>query len=59
MLHLPFRHRDELLGGETTFAAAYADFLWSGNIPSSLEDDIYRLEQLSQLPTEEDNSEVS
>ena len=59
MLHLPFRHQDELLGSETTFAAAYADFLQSDNIPSSLEDDIYRLEQLSQLPTEEDNSEVS
>ena len=44
MLHLPFCHQDELLGGETTFAAAYADFLRSGNIPSSLEDNIYRLE---------------
>ena len=56
---MPFRHQDELLGGETTFAAAYADFLWSGNIPSSLEDDIYRLQQLLQQPAEEDNTEVS
>ena len=59
MLHVPFWHQNELFGGETSLATAYADFLQSGNIPSSLEDDIYWLEQLSQPPTEEDTSEVS
>ena len=54
MLHVPFRHQDELLGDETTFSATYANFLQSGNIPSSLEDDIYRLEQMSHLPSEEE-----
>ena len=58
-LHLPFRHQNELFDSETSFAAAYAVFLRSGNISSSLEDDICWLEQLSQPPTEEDNSEVS
>ena len=59
MLHVPFRHQNELLGSNTTFTAAYANFLQSGNIPSSLEDDIHRLQELSQQPSEDDDSEVS
>ena len=43
MLHVAFRHQSELLGNHTTFVAAYATFLQSGSIPSSLEDDIHRL----------------
>ena len=59
MLHVPFRHQNELLSGNTTFAAAYADFLQSGIIPSSLEDDIHRLQELSEQPSQDDDSEVS
>ena len=58
MLHVPFRHQSELLGNNSTFTAAYAEFLQSGSIPSSLEDDVHRLQQSSQQPTEDDN-EVS
>ena len=59
MLHVPFRHQSELLSDNTTFTAAYANFLQSGNIPSSLEDDIHRLQELSQQPSEDDDTEVS
>ena len=58
MLHVPFRHQSELLGNNATFTAAYAEFLQSGNIPPSLEDDIHRLQQSSQQLIEDDN-EVS
>ena len=58
MLHVPFRHLSELLGNNTTFTAAYAEFLQSGSIPPSLQDDIHRLQQSSQQPREDDN-EVS
>ena len=58
MLHVPFRHQNELLSGNTTFAAAYADFLQSGIIPSSLEDDIHRLQELSEQPSQDDDTEV-
>ena len=58
MLHVPFRHQSELLGNHTTFAAAYSTFLQSGSIPSSLEDDIHRLQELSQT-SENDDTEVS
>ena len=59
MLHVPFRHQSELLDNHTTFTAAYADFFQSGSIPSSLEDDIHRLQQLSQQPSQDQDSEVS
>ena len=55
----PFRHQSERTVSHTTFAAVYADFLLSGSIPSSLEDDIHRLQQLSQQPSEDDDTEVS
>ena len=58
MLHVPFRNQRELLGNHTTFTAAYAEFLQSGSIPPSLEDDIHRLQQSSQEPSEDD-TEVS
>ena len=58
MLHVPFRNQRELLGNHTTFTAAYAEFLQSVSIPPSLEDDIHRLQQSSQQPSEDD-TEVS
>ena len=45
MLHIPFRREEELLGDSDTYAAAYAIFLQSGNVPPSLEEDIHQLEQ--------------
>ena len=57
MLHIPFRQVQELLGDCDTYAAAYAIFLQSGNVPSSLEDDIYRLQQQNQHPEEEESDD--
>ena len=59
MLHAPFRRQNELFGNHTTFAAAYAEFLQSGNIPPSLEDDIYRLQQSFEQPSQNEDNEVS
>ena len=58
MLYKPFHQVDELLGESDTYAAAYAIFLQSGNAPRSLEDDIHRLQQQSEHPSEDDNTEV-
>lgn len=55
MLHVPFRRQEELQGEHSTYAAAFAAFLHSGSIPSSLEDDIYCLDQLAQATAEERN----
>lgn len=38
MLHVPLRHFDQLKASCETFTEAYAIFLQSGNLPSSLED---------------------
>ena len=46
MQHKPFCHMDDLLSGYDTYIDAYAAFLQSGQIPPSLEDDMYRLLQL-------------
>lgn len=62
MLHVPFRKRSDLLSENDTYAAAYAQMLRSRNLPSSLEDDVCRLELIdSQLLREDDdtNNEVS
>jgi hypothetical protein len=59
MLYIAFRHQTELLSGSTTFTAAYANFLQSGNIPLSLEDDIHRLQALTEQPSQDDDTEVS
>ncbi len=58
MLHKPFRQQEELLGGCDSYAAAYAVFLQSGNLPPSLQNDIHRLEQQSQLTSEDVSTEV-
>lgn len=52
-----FRHIDELKGGCDMFAKVYALFLHSGNIPSSLEDEIRRLEQQQNQHVVEDEEE--
>ena len=53
-MYKPFRRQEQLLAGSDTYAAAYSIFLRSSNIPPSLEDDIYRLQQQSQQPAEDD-----
>ena len=57
MLHQPFRHITDLLAGCETYAAAYAALLQSGNVPMSLEDDMYRLQQQQQA--DDDITEVN
>ena len=54
MLHVAFRQQNELLGQADTYAAAYAVFLRCGSVPSTLEDDIFRLDQLNQQTTSDD-----
>ena len=44
MLHQPFRQLDELFGMSDTYAAAYSNFIQSGNAPKSLAEAIYDLE---------------
>ena len=46
MQHKPFRQVNELLAAHETYAEAYTEFLRSGNIPPSLEEDIFRRQQL-------------
>lgn len=48
---------NQLKAGHDTFAEAYATFLQSGDIPRSLEADIFRLQQ-QQNETPEDENEV-
>ena len=56
MLYKPFRQVEELLDEHDTFVAVYADFLQSGNVPPSLEEDIHRLEQNTQQSSEDDDN---
>ena len=53
MLHQPFRHLDELLGGLETHSQAYSAFLQSSTVPPSLADDIHRLEAAQRVDREE------
>ena len=55
MQHKPFRQLDDLLSGHPTYIDAYAAFLHSGQIPSCLENDMFRLLQL--LQSNDDDSE--
>lgn len=60
MLHRPFRDYQQLRARFDTFAETYADYLQSGSIPQSLEDDIHRLQhqqQQNQGDSEGDASE--
>ena len=58
MLHVPFRHVDQLKGSCETFTEAYTIFLQSGNVPPSLQDDIRRLNEQHHLE-EEDNEDAN
>ena len=55
MQHKPFRQVSELLVGHETNAEAYAEFLQAGNIPHSLEEDIFHLQQLQATQHTPDN----
>ena len=57
MLYVSFRQISDLLTIHSTYAAAYSDFLLSENVPTSLEDDIHRLEESNTL--EDEANEVS
>jgi len=56
MQHKAFRQMSDLLAGHEMYAEAYANFLATENIPPSLEEDIFRLQQLhaSQNNTEDE-----
>ena len=58
ILYKPFHQEEELLGKADTYAATYATFLQTNDIPPSLEDDIQRLEQQNQHPSDDDSAEV-
>ena len=57
MLHIPFRHINQLKGTYETFSEAYRMFLESVNIPGSLEYDIRRLSNQVDYQ-DEDTDEV-
>ena len=48
MQHKCFRNMADLLSGHATYAEAYAAFLTTANMQSSLEDDLHRLQQIHQ-----------
>ena len=48
MKHKSFREISELLAGCETYADAYAEFLQTEDIPPSLQEDIFRLQQHQQ-----------
>ena len=60
MLHQPFRRLEDLLGECDTHEAAFAIFLQSGSVPTSLAEDIHRLET-TQIDRQknDDDEEVS
>ncbi len=58
MQHKAFRQVSELLAGHETYADAYAEFLQTGNIPPSLEEDIFRLQQLQASQDTTDNEVI-
>ena len=59
MQHKPFRQMNDLLTGYDTYIDAYAAFLQSGQLPSCLEDDMYRLLRLLQDNDVTEDTEVS
>ena len=62
MQHKSFRQMTELLMGFETYTEAYAAFLQSADVPASLSEDIFRLQQQnndhSENATREDDDEV-
>ena len=60
MLHQPFRQIEDLLGATCdTYPDAYSLFLRSGSVPSSLADDVLRLEAAERENHGDNTSEVS
>ena len=45
MKYKTFHQLTDLLAGHSTYTEAYAEFLQTGNVPTSLEEDIFRLQQ--------------
>jgi len=58
MLHVCFRHLSDLLQGHHTYAEVYASFLRSTNVPSCLDDDVYRLEHQQDCSNTDSDNEV-
>ena len=58
MLHVPFRHIDALKGTCESFSEAYAIFLQTGNAPTSLEEDIRRLNEQQEENNNDSDQEV-
>ena len=56
MLYVKFRQLSDLLMGNITFTEAYHQFLLTADVPSSLEEDVRRLE--GEQPVETDDEEV-
>ena len=54
MLHVAFRQLSDLLTGHSTFTEAYRHLLSLTNLPPSLEEDVYRLEE-QELTTDVEN----
>ena len=48
MKHKSFYQLTDLLAGHSTYTEAYADILQTGNVPASLEEDIFHLQQHQQ-----------
>ena len=59
MQYKPFRQEEELQQEADTYAAAYATFLQSDDVPPSLEDNIHRLEQQNQHLSDDDTMLVA
>ena len=49
---------NELFAGRETYAEAYAVFLQSGNVPPSLENDIFLLQQQADEQSQDTDTEV-
>ena len=54
MLHVQFRQISDLLVDHNTFAEAYEHFLLSADVPSSLEEDIHRLQEMETNSDDDD-----
>ena len=55
MLHVAFRQMSDLLGENDTYAEAYVQMLQSTNMPTSLEEDVRRLEQIGSQSISDDD----
>ena len=58
MLHIPFRHVDQLKGSCETFTEAYTIFLQSGNVPPSLDRRLNEQHHLEEEENEDANEVI-